>query len=262
MYDNQAIGMGLEMTGRLMVENLHGQTNNYMMGNLGVGITTPAERIHSTGNIRADGIVFWGNSLSRTETRDNAGLQGDAGARSGFYETSTPGPASSWYPGANSWQHLIDVRHNNPGNNYAMQIAGSFFDQNFWVRKTNNNAAQAWRRLETSAEFPRVRFYPRNGSQEGTFRARIFNGVLEFENRNEANAFVWGDNNVLGLSGLTEAIITYSVTNDDTGGGCNRVSAHFNLGTISNNGVWLGGSTDLGCAGSDGNQMMIQIVFR
>jgi hypothetical protein len=93
------------------------------------------------------GEIIWGINGSNTLTRSNAGLQGDAGAKSGFYETSAP---VNYYAGASSWQHLIDVRHSNPGNNYAMQIAGSFFDQRFFGRKTNNNPSQAWTEFITT----------------------------------------------------------------------------------------------------------------
>ena len=87
----------------------------------------------------------WANiSGQRTLTRDDAGLQGNAGARSGFFETVSP---VNYYSGANSWQHLIESRHTNDSNNYAMQIAGSFFDQEFYVRKTNNSATTAWSRV-------------------------------------------------------------------------------------------------------------------
>ncbi len=127
----------------ISLTNGHG----YFAGDLGIGTTAPAEKIHSTGNIRADGSVFWGSSLTRTETRVDAGLQGNAGARSGFYETSAPSPASSWPAGANSWWHLLDVRHSNSANNYAMQIAGSFFDQNLYYRKTNGSASTGWTKI-------------------------------------------------------------------------------------------------------------------
>jgi hypothetical protein len=83
-------------------------------------------------------------SAGGTQDRADAGLQGNAGARSGFWQTSAPAPAANWYSGAGSWQHLLDVRHSNNGNNYAMQFAGSFFDQWFYGRKTNNNPAAAW----------------------------------------------------------------------------------------------------------------------
>jgi hypothetical protein len=108
MYDNQGIYMGLELTGKL----------------------------------------WYGNAYTRTETRDDAGLQGNVGAQSGFYETSNP---VNFPAGASSWWHMIDTRHSNNGNNFALQIAGSFFDQRLWFRKTNNNPAQPWTEILTSA---------------------------------------------------------------------------------------------------------------
>jgi len=117
-------------------------------GNVGIGTTGPGEKLHVTSNIRADGIVYWGNGLVRTESRDDAGLRGDAGARSGFFETASP---TNYPAGASSWWHLIDTRHSNNGNNYALQIAGSFFDQDLYYRKTNNNPSQAWTKILTSS---------------------------------------------------------------------------------------------------------------
>lgn len=121
-------------------------------GRVGIGTTTPAYTL----TVPTASTFGYGNGTatysSRTETRANAGLQGNAGAQSGFFETDVPAPAANWYPGASSWQHLIDVRHSNDGNNYAMQLAGSFFDQNLWFRKTNNNAATAWSRILTTLD--------------------------------------------------------------------------------------------------------------
>ncbi|MBB6239859.1 hypothetical protein HDC90_004521 [Pedobacter sp. AK013] len=86
---------------------------------------------------------------AQTATRDNAGLQGDAGAVSGFFETSAP---VNYPAGASSWWHLLDVRHSNTVNNFAMQFAGSFFNQELYFRKTNNYASQNWSKvlLETN----------------------------------------------------------------------------------------------------------------
>lgn len=112
-------------------------------GNVGIGLTNPAY------NLEINGSFGYGNGTagvyrSRTETRDNAGLQA---SQSGFFETSNP---VNYPAGASGWWHLLDVRHSNNANNYALQIAGSFFDQDLWFRKTNGNGAQAWSRLLTS----------------------------------------------------------------------------------------------------------------
>jgi hypothetical protein len=78
------------------------------------------------------------------QIRNDAGLQGDAGATSGFFETNTP---TNYPTGAIGWWHLLDVRHSNPSNNLAMQFSGSFYDQELYFRKTNNNAAGPWSKV-------------------------------------------------------------------------------------------------------------------
>lgn len=112
-------------------------------GNVGIGTASPGYRLDL-----ASGTFAFGNSNTRTETRDNAGLQGNAGAQSGFFETSTP---TNYPAGASSWWHLIDTRHSNNGNNYALQIAGSFFDQDLYYRKTNSLANTPWSRFLTTS---------------------------------------------------------------------------------------------------------------
>jgi hypothetical protein len=88
--------------------------------------------------------VVWGDYDTRTERRNDAGLQGSAGSKSGFYETPTP---VNFPSGASSWWHLLDIRHSNPGNNFAMQFAGSFYDQDLFFRKTNDNPSQSWTKV-------------------------------------------------------------------------------------------------------------------
>lgn len=95
----------------------------------------------------AQDTLVWGNNKSRTEWRNNAGLIGDAGAKSGFFETNTP---SNFPAGAFGYWHLLDVRHSNTSNNFAMQFAGSFSDQDLYFRKTANSPTTPWSKVITS----------------------------------------------------------------------------------------------------------------
>jgi len=126
-------------------------TNQTMyIGTTAVAINRSSATLSLTGvNIDGSaGSVAWSNiSGHRTQTRGDAGISGSQGARSGFFETSSP---VNYYTGASSWQHLIEARHTNDDNNYAMQLAGSFFDQALWFRKTNNSPTTAWRRIVTN----------------------------------------------------------------------------------------------------------------
>ena len=63
---------------------------------------------------------------------------------SGFYQSyeSESGGNAPW----SGWMHLINCQHSNTGNNYALQIAASFSDNNtFKIRVTQNNVNNAWR---------------------------------------------------------------------------------------------------------------------
>lgn len=91
----------------------------------------------------------WGLLNSRTETRDDADLLGSSGAQSGFFQTVVP---TNYPSGATSWWHLLDVRHSNDTNLYAMQFAGSFFDQLFYARKTAGSTGTSWTRLATETD--------------------------------------------------------------------------------------------------------------
>lgn len=81
---------------------------------------------------------------ANAQVRDDADLQGNSGAVSGFFETYNP---VNYPTGAAGWWHLLDVRHSNTNNNYSMQFAGSFFNQELYFRKTNDNASQQWSKI-------------------------------------------------------------------------------------------------------------------
>ncbi len=125
-------------------------------GNTGLGTSTPGYKLDvQGGQINAsDGLCIAGDcktnwsaiSGTSTGTRTDAGLQGNAGATSGFFQND--GSTVTNYPaGASNWWHLLDIRHSNPNNNYALQIAGSFFDQDLYFRKTNNNPSASWNKI-------------------------------------------------------------------------------------------------------------------
>ena len=80
--------------------------------------------------------VFSGDSV----TKDNITTR----TESGIYETSTGTFAEGWPLNSSNWQHLISVTHSNDTNYYAMQISGSFFDNDFYGRKTNNVGTASW----------------------------------------------------------------------------------------------------------------------
>ena len=65
---------------------------------------------------------------------------------SGFYQSyeSESGGNAPW----KGWVHLINCQHSNPENNYALQIAANFNDNNvFKIRVTANNVNNTWRNI-------------------------------------------------------------------------------------------------------------------
>jgi Chaperone of endosialidase len=162
---------------------------NLSAQNVGIGTSTPAYKLTIA---PASSFGFGnGNSTysSRTETRTNAGLAGSAGAQSGMFDTDNPTPAANWYLGAMGYQHLLDVRDSDPNFNYAMQIAGSQDDQEFWVRKTAGNPAQAWSRMMTSSNLEANAILNQNALAQttanywisGTGRANLINSNTGYQ---------------------------------------------------------------------------------
>jgi hypothetical protein len=195
--------------------------------------------------------LYFGNNDSRTETRDDAGQQGNAGAQSGFFETSNP---SNFPVGASSWWHLIDTRHNNPGNNFAI-----FF------RKTNGSGATAWGRIVNSNDAAATNGYLMfdvkgvNGTLEGSLDVQISGGVLTVVGKNEGGAVqgTWYQ-----LNNVSSAKVVVLITNDDTAncGSSAKISSTRTF-VLSNGSGLQSQSSDLGCSGSDGNVMTFYVAF-
>lgn len=147
-----------------------------------------------------------------TQTKDDAGA---SGGNSGFYETLNP---NSNYPsGASSWWHLLDVRHTNTTNNYAMQFSGSFFDQSLWFRKTNNVANQAWNKVVLENPQGNVGI----GISNPTEKFQVLNGNILVGNDNlQGGALYFGnpnhgfrrDNNTVTMytAGHSESALTFN----------------------------------------------------
>lgn len=114
---------------------------NKNSGNVGIGIS-PTYKFHIAD---VSNSFAYGLNSSRTETRNDASLAGSGGAQSGFFQTSSP---TNFPSGASGWWHLLDIRGADTSTNYALQFAGSFFDQILYFRKTNNSTTQTWTRLD------------------------------------------------------------------------------------------------------------------
>ena len=95
-------------------------------------------------NITEGSIFSYGKNGKRLETLTDANT---GGIKSGFYEAVNPVNFPTGTVGV--WWHLINSAHYNSyaGNNYNLQITGSFFDNRLFFRKTNAYNALPWREL-------------------------------------------------------------------------------------------------------------------
>jgi hypothetical protein len=106
------------------------------------------------------GISISGNAATSSSTaypafsgdsvdKDNITTRTD----SGFYQSSTGTTAEGWPLNDNNWQHLIACTHSNDGNYYSMQIAASFFSQNWYFRNTNGSGTTGWSTMLHSGNY-------------------------------------------------------------------------------------------------------------
>jgi len=87
------------------------------------------------------------SQTTNTLLRNDAGLPTTTTTTtttSGFYEAVNP---VNFPSGASDWWHLLDVRHSNSENNFGMQLASSFFNQELWFRNTNNSPTTSWSKV-------------------------------------------------------------------------------------------------------------------
>ena len=138
-------------------------------GNVGIGTTSPTTKLHVAGDIytttgfkkngSSDSYVLLGGGghkalsdfASSSHSHNYAANEYYGGFTksgrlpiSGFYQSieSESGGNAPW----TSWMHLINCQHSNTNNNYALQIAASFYDNNtFKIRVTDDNVNNAWR---------------------------------------------------------------------------------------------------------------------
>lgn len=94
-----------------------------------------------------------GHSLHPTLRRLDFGSS--LGNLSGFYEGLNSLNVPTQVGGLSNWVHLIECRHSDPNNNYALQIASSFFDQNLYSRSLNGAGGTSWNKIAFFSEIPK-----------------------------------------------------------------------------------------------------------
>jgi hypothetical protein len=132
-------------------------------GNVGICKASPSTALDVNGTVTATAFSgpLTGNvtghassaTLAATPTfSGDSVIKDDITTRTetGFYQTASGTTGEGWPITNNAWQHLISCTHNNDDNYYSMQIGGSFYDQEFYGRKTNGSGTTAWSKFITS----------------------------------------------------------------------------------------------------------------
>ena len=91
-----------------------------------------------------DGRYAW-----QCETLPQSGRVG----YSGFYQNPSDNDPVKNRP-IKGWMHLINAQHSNPNNNFALQIAGGFYNnKDFYIRQTKDSDATAWNKILHSGNY-------------------------------------------------------------------------------------------------------------
>lgn len=146
-----AISLGGSGTVTAAAGTLTGTTlNSTVTGSSLTSVGTITTGVWNAGAVTSSGLVTaTGGIAAESWTKDDLTTR----TQSGFIQTSTATTAEGWPETTNNWYHLIAATHANVANYYSLQIAGSFFDQGLYFRKTNSasttGATQTWRKFAT-----------------------------------------------------------------------------------------------------------------
>jgi hypothetical protein len=115
----------------------------------------------------------------------------------GFYQTASGTTGEGWPITNDTFQHLISCTHNNDSNYYSMQLGGSFYDQEFYGRKTNGSGTQSWTRFVTSANS--TSFNSNLATKASTLSAGGGNGsamTFNWNGQGGQPTWLWGGNDI------------------------------------------------------------------
>lgn len=99
----------------------------------------------------------------------------------GFYQSSTATLAEGWPLDDNGWMYVMSMTHDNANNYYALQLAGDFNLQKFWLRNTNNDGTTAWSEVVTMDSGAKVKLNDKEAFSAYDAWLRV-NGAGDFSN--------------------------------------------------------------------------------
>lgn len=245
-------------------------------GYMGIGTVTPDERLTVIGPVRIAGLqnsyrlYFSDGNTDQTKyiATENFWLTFGAHSNEGFRFKDQNGNTQAQIGlGANNTYFLNSVGIGTAAPAQRLHVAGTIRSD---AISGAHPGSQTYSLLgaNTFGDIQRVNpshgylfsySHVCSGTVEGSVRATITNGTLTVDVYNEGGGYV---TRCLTLSGIANALINLLIVNDDTGncGGTARVSGVRSL-TVTNNGGTVTVATDLGCNGSDANNMVFFIHY-
>lgn len=142
--------------------------------------TSYAPSLTGSGASGTWGISITGNAATASSTpypvfSSDAVSKDDITTRtdSGFYQSDSGTTAEGWPLNDSTWQHLIACTHSNDANYFSMQIAASFYSQNWYFRNTNGSGTTAWSTMLHSGNFSSYSPGLTGGGASGTWGISI-----------------------------------------------------------------------------------------